>query len=47
MEPGKGEEEEVEHGDDVLKVEGEEVEKQGALEEHGLPGEEAVAGDPL
>jgi hypothetical protein len=52
-EPGKGEEEEEEeHGDDALKVEGEEVEKQGALgatalEEHGVPGEEAGAGDPL
>ncbi len=42
---GKGEEEE--HGDDALEGEG--VEKQGVtvLEEHGLPGEEAVAGDPL
>jgi hypothetical protein len=51
-EPGMGAEEEKEHGDDALKVEGEGVEKQGALgvtvlEEHGLPGEEAVAGGPL
>ncbi len=47
---GKGAEEEEEHGDDALKVEGEGVEKQyGALgvtvlEEHGLPGEGEGAG---
>ncbi len=51
-EPGKGAEEEEEHGDDALKVEGEGVEKQGALsvtvlEEHGLPGEEARVGGLL
>ncbi len=51
-EPGKGEEEEQEYGDDALKVEGEGVEKQGALgakvlEEHRLPGEGAGAGGLL
>jgi hypothetical protein len=52
-EPGMGEEEEEEeHGDDALNVEGEEVEKQGALGvmelgEHVLPGEEAGAGGLL
>jgi hypothetical protein len=46
-EPGKGEEEEEEHGDDALKVEGEGVLDVTVLEEHGLPGEGAGAGGPL
>ncbi len=44
VEPEKGAEEEEEHGDDALKVEGEGALGVTVLKEHRLPGEEAGAG---